>query len=320
MSTQTTSIIMGGNTQSNLCKFRVTACITTCLWVLLFLIMQEASAQPDYSWWNQKHNWDGHTHWTKYYIYSPGYFGPNALPVPSIPDGRLGIKSELEFGWAGFFAPGETTLNGFSRLRYIIGKGLAAFELKYVFLEYYKTDTLLRDERFARSFDVEGFAVGDVHIATMITLVRDKKWPDMLLRVNLQTASGSKLSDARYIDAPAYYFDLIFGKDLINRKEKPYQLRLYGNMGFYAWQTGYAVNRQNDALLAGIGFALIKDKHRLSAETTGYFGYLEERDQPIVQRLSYQFNEGNTVFKLSFQKGLQDIFYNNLNISLVYVF
>ncbi len=315
-----TVIIMGKKKQFKVGKFIISARHFMPLFVLLMAFMQDTVAQTDYTWWNKKHNWDGHTHWTKYYIYSPGYFGPNALPVPSIPDGRLGSKNELEFGWAGFFAPNETTLNGFSRLRYIIGQGLAAIELNYVFLEYYKTDTLLRDERFARSYEVEGFAVGDVHIATMITLVRDKKWPDMLLRVNLQTASGSKLSDARYTDAPAYYFDLLFGKDLINEKEKPYQLRLYGNLGFYAWQTGYSINRQNDALLAGIGLALIRDRHRLSAETTGYFGYLDERDKPVVQRFAYQFTEGNTLFKLSFQKGLHDIFYNNLNISLIYVF
>lgn len=311
---------MWKNKSSKVGKLRISARHFMPLSVLLMIVMQDMVAQTDYSWWNEKHNWDGQTHWTQYYIYSPGYFGPNALPIPSIPDGRLGEKSELEFGWAGFFSPGETTLNGFSRLRYIIGKGLAAFELNYVFLEYYKTDTLLRDERFARSFDVEGFAFGDVHIATMITLVKDKKWPDMLLRVNLQMASGTKLSDARYIDAPAYYFDLIFGKDLINKKERDYQLRIYGNLGFYAWQTGYTINRQNDALLAGIGLAFMKENHRIATETTGYFGYLGERDQPVVQRFTYQYTEGNTVFKICFQKGLHDIFYNNLNVSLVYVF
>ncbi len=289
---------------------------------LFFLIINslQTKGQEDFSWWNKKHNWDGHTHWTQYMIYSPGFMGPNALPVPALLDGKLQKESQFEFGWAGYFSPGETTLNGTSRFRYIIGDGLAAIELNYVFLEYYKTDTLIRDERFARGFEGEGFAVGDVHISTIITLLKNRSFPDLLLRINLQTASGSKLSDARFTDAPAYFFDLIFGKDLLDASKKPYQLRLYGNIGFYAWQTGYTYNRQNDALLAGLGLSLRSGNHKLSTETAGYFGYLDQRDKPVVQRLYYEHRHQDMAVKVSYEKGLNDLYYNSFRLSMMLLF
>jgi len=55
-----------------------------------------AQSNIDFSWWNAKHNWDEYTHWTDYMTYSPGYFGPNALPIPSLPQGVLPNQIEVE--------------------------------------------------------------------------------------------------------------------------------------------------------------------------------------------------------------------------------
>ncbi|HDR67963.1 MAG TPA: hypothetical protein ENN61_02805, partial [Bacteroidaceae bacterium] len=49
--------------------------------------------QVDYSWWNEKHNWDGVSNWTDYLIITPAYMGPNALPVPDLTDGILATNT-----------------------------------------------------------------------------------------------------------------------------------------------------------------------------------------------------------------------------------
>jgi hypothetical protein len=297
---------------------RVISLHILCLVAWLLLINHPATAQRDYAWWNEKHQWDGHTHWSRYMRISPGYMGPNALPVPRVLDGRISDKHEAELGFSGFSIPGELTLSSFGNLKYSIGRGLALVEVNHIFIEYYKTDTLLRDERFVRSYDVEGFAVGDLSVSTIITLVKNRKWPDMLLRASFRTTSGSKLSDARYTDAPGHYFDVSFGQNLLDDAERNYTLRLFWSAGIYIWQISYTDNRQNDALLAGAGLAWTKGKHHISTETAGYFGYRNERDRPIVLRLMYQYQFDKLAIRAWYQRGLHDVYHHNLNFSLVY--
>lgn len=290
---------------------------TLSLFIVLFCTNLIAQ---DYAWWNNKHQWDGHTHWTAYIIYSPGYMGPNALPVPLMNADRLDGQHAFEWGTAGYLTHGEYTANLFYRGRYDIGNGLAAVEISHIAVEYYQMDSLIRDERRARSYDARGFATGDVNITTLLTLVRDHKWPDVVLRINLRTASGGKLRDARHTNSPGYYFDLSMGKDLNFRKAKSHTLRWYGMLGFYVWQTDYTDNRQNDAILAGSGLALSGSDYRLAAETAGYFGYRNERDSPIVVRLMYEVQYNNTKLKLMYQKAVHDLYHHHLSLSTVLLF
>ena len=291
--------------------------IHSCI-ILMLLLSNSLFAQRDYAWWNEKHQWDGHTHWSRYMRISPGYMGPNALPVPKVLDGKIPEKHEAELGFSGFTMPGELTISSFGNLFYSIGRGLAAVEVNHIFLEYYKTDTLLRDERFVRSYDVEGFAVGDLSVTTILTLVKDRRWPDMLLRASFRTTSGSKLGDARYTDAPGHYFDAIFGKNLYYDEARDHKLRLFWSAGIYIWQISYTDNRQNDALLAGAGLSWKNGRHLFTTETAGYFGYRNERDQPVVQRLRYQYEFEKLALRLWYQKGLHDVYHHNFNFSMVY--
>ncbi len=296
-------------------------CIKAYLFASLFVLMgftTKAFAQQEYTWWNEKHNWDGHTHWSRMMRISPGYMGPNALPVPQMLDGRIPERNRSEIGFSSFHSPGEITLSSFGNVFYSIAQGLASFEVNHIFLEYYKTDTLLRDERIARSEHVEGWAVGDLSVTTTLALVKDRNWPDMVLRAGFRTTSGSKLSDARYTDAPGHYFDLSFGKNLWENEALNQNIRLFWSGGIYIWQISYPDNRQNDAILAGIGLSWNKGNHLLSAETTGYFGYRNERDQPVVQRIRYQYSFERIGLRVWYQKGLHDVYHHNLNISFVY--
>ena len=98
----------------------------------------------DYSWWNQKHNWDGYTHWTSYLIFSPGFMGPNALPVPEVRKGITDQRAYLELDVDGHFSQGDQTGNLFTQLYVPLFSNRAGLEISYYPLEVYKTDTLTR--------------------------------------------------------------------------------------------------------------------------------------------------------------------------------
>lgn len=292
-----------------------------CLILLIAGNLRRASAQDQYEWWNNKHNWDGYTHWTSYIIYSPGYMGPNALPVPRLADGIVSARITLEPEATIHTQPGEFAAGGGLRFFYPIAEGIAGLEFSHVMVEYYKTDTLIRDERFARSEQVEGVATGDVNLATYLTLVKNRSWPDMALRINLRTASGSKLSDARFTNSPGYFFDLSFGKNMTTKSEHPKPvIRMYGTLGFYVWQTNLENNRQNDAFLTGLGTRLNFGQHAFSAEAAGYFGYMKMRDDPVVVRFIYELTGKNNGLRFHYQKGVYSIYHHSVSLSWVRFF
>jgi len=292
-----------------------------CSYLLMTGILNQAASQEPYEWWNKKHNWDGYTHWSNYIIYSPGYMGPNALPVPRLTDGLLSGRITLEPEATIHAQTGEFTAGGGLRFFYPIAKGVAGLEFSQVMAEYYKTDTMLRDERFARSEHVEGIATGDINLATYLTLVKDRRWPDMALRINLRTASGSKLSDARYTNSPGYFFDLSAGKNVTRDSEEVRPVvRIYGTLGFYVWQTNLENNKQNDAFLTGLGARLTKGKQSIGTEAAGYFGYLNMRDDPIVLRFIYELKGEKNGLRFQYQKGAYSIYHHSVSLSWVIFF
>ncbi len=285
--------------------------------IWIFAWVQHISAQ-DYYWWNQKHGWDGITHWSRYMILSPGYLGPNALPVPDMHTGVLFDKALFEAGSRYYFQAGEQTIDGNSRLYFPFANGKAALEISHTPIEYYKTDTMLRDERRARSRHVEGLATGDIGMNTYFALVNGPRFPDVVLRIGLRAPSGTRLYDARFSDAPGYFFDISFGKTLIVSGENNERItRAYGMLGFYAWQTNFDRNRQNDALLIGFGLKMTGKHSAFYAETAGYFGYMEMRDDPVVIRVGYDIKCDAGTVKIQYQKGVHDVYHHCIQLSVI---
>lgn len=273
-------------------------------------------AQQNFMWWNEKHNWDGITHWSRYIISSPGYLGPNALPVPVIHNAILEERMFLEPGAGFFIQPGELVIDGTYRFFYPLAGGKAAIGITQTLLEYYLTDTLLRDERRVRNKHVEGLAVGDLNFTTYLLVVSKRRFPDVLLRINLRTASGNHFEDARYSDSPGYFFDLAAGKTVIKNSEiSCCELRFYGIIGFYVWQMTNAKSRQNDALLYGVGSEIKRKQHSFSAEVGGFSGYIGMRDDPVVVRFKYAFNWPNAILQVHYQKGLHDVLHHGLHFT-----
>jgi hypothetical protein len=297
-----------------MCKIKIIQIII----FIAFLAGVNVNGQTDYGWWIKIHHWDGHTSWLDYLKYSSKYFGPNALPVPDISKGVVGITGTVEIAADGYFSKGDNTQDCYTKVYYpVVGK-LIAIEGYVVPFEHFKMDTATRDIRAARIKSGEGTAGGDIYFGTVIQLVKNKKFPDVAFRMTCRTASGTDVSAARYTNAPGYFFDLSMGKDFKNDKFFFSTIRLYGMIGFYCWQTNLVNYMQDDSFLYGVGVDLSSEKIIISASAGGYIGYIKDGDRPAVARLSL-FRKGNHFnYGLSGQAGLNDYYYNSIRISLVY--
>jgi len=158
---------------------------------------------------------------------------------------------------------------------------------------------------------------GDIWFGTLIQLLRDHaSWPDLLLGLSFRAPSGGGLGDARYTDAPGYYFDFSAGKSF--RPGAKLMLRPHAMLGFYVWQTNIDINPQNDAFLYGAGLSLYNDHFEVNARWGGYLGYLNNGDTPMVLRANAIWKLSRTHLKLSFQQGLHDFGYTTASLGAVF--
>src|ERR1051325_6887565 len=200
----------------------------------------------DYTWWNQQHHWDGIRNWSEYIIKSPGYMGPNALPVPFIRTGRVGETFSLENTAEAYTGYGEETYNTYHKLYMPMAADKIAFEIDYRPLEYFKTNDSIRNERFARTKRAEGFAIGDVWLTSIVQVLKENGMvPDATIDVSLKTTAGKELKNARHTNAPGYIFNATIGKTIYKSEGILRSIKCYTMLGLYVWQTD--PNEQDDA-------------------------------------------------------------------------
>jgi hypothetical protein len=295
--------------------------LKTRLFVFFFLMISSfTQAQNDHWWWYEIHEHDGVTPWQRYLIMSPAYFGPNAFPIPDINQGILQAELQLETAFEGHYNSHEQTKNLFTKLFIPLIKDKVGLQLSMVPIEFFSHDTIIRDERFSRNYDGKGSASGDLYISTQIQLLKDHpKWPDVMLGINLRTASGKEFGSARFADAPGYYFDIGAGKTFTFKNLPNKTLRVYAMLGFYVWQTNIADHIQDDAILFGAGIQLHSKTFSFSNEIGGYYGYLNNGDRPIVLRSRIETKrDKNLNFSFQFEHGLQDYNFRSVRLSLIY--
>lgn len=287
--------------------------------LVLLILYSFTSFSQEFDWWNEKHNWDGTTHWTQYLTLSPAFMGPNALPVPEFKNGIIYDKLNLEVSGDAHFSKGDKTQNLFTKLFIPLYENRVAFELRWVPIERFKTDTITRDLRVSRGRSGEGTATGDVYISTQFQLLKDhKKLPDILFSVNLKTTSGSKLTELRTTDTHGFWLDLSVGKDIQINGNLIKSVRPHFMGGFYGYQTLSLDQWQNDAPLYSVGLDLnIADKFTFKQGIGGYYGYLNNGDQPLVSRTELVTQSKNGVnFKTAFQYGIHDFPYKSLRVGV----
>lgn len=299
---------------------------------MLAIFPHQVLSQETFS-WNDLVGWNGYSQWTDYFIVSPAYFGPNALPVAELNTGKISNNPFLELLGEGHLMKGDNTYNLFAKYYHPFFDGKVAVEFTLVPVEYYNMSGAIRDERKVRNEHPKGIVVGDLTCGTLVQIAKDKdRFPDVVFEMFFRTASGGGLSDARYTDAPGYYFNLNFGKDIKNIPKYFDEFRWFASLGFTAWQVGIDNYMQNDAGMAGLGFLFGRKGFIVQNHLAGYMGYLSTKeyqvvrvtykpiiydgDQPFVYRLiiTKQFDSMN--FKFAYQHGLHDFKYNSLSIGL----
>ncbi|MGC9343960.1 MAG: hypothetical protein ACP5E3_14755, partial [Bacteroidales bacterium] len=269
----------------------------------------------DYNWWNELHNWDGISSWKHYITYSSKYMGANALPVPEVNKGAFPDFTEIKLGVQQHSGKGDKTINFLTDFFYPVVPERAGIKLHYVPVEFYQTDTATRDMRAARDLVPEGHSFGDIYISTFIQLIRDhEKLPDLMISINLKTASGTNLGNARHTDAPAYYFDASLGKTFQTGGKVITSWRPYFMGGFYSYQTNRSDFLQNDAFLFGLGFQLETPLFVMENNLGGYLGYFGNGDQPVVLRTKILSRRDAILnYSVSYQFGIHDVIYNTVS-------
>jgi hypothetical protein len=289
-----------------------------CTLILLFF-STTLYAQQDFSWWNELHNWDGHSPWTQYLTMSTSFMGPNALPVPEVKQGELEKELRIEILSGAHFAKGDNTQDLYTGLFVPLYEGKIALEAFVVPLEFFSTDTATRDLRAARTKSGKGRAGGDIYFSTQVQLLQNReKWPDILLELAFRTASGTRLRDARHTDGSGYYMDLSAGKTFDIAGERDLQLRLFAMLGFYSYQTHDPLHLQNDCWMEGIGAELNMKIFSVSQTFSGYRGYLDIGDQPLVYKGSLIWKRRKLDAKVWYQWGIHDFPYKSIRLGIIY--
>lgn len=278
-----------------------------------------SSAQEDFSWWIQKHNWDGVTPWNQYMTISSAFLGPNALPVPEFKNGLVDSVSSVQISFDQILSKGDPTQDFFLKGVLPLFKNRMSIELFAVPLEWYKMDTVTRDLRAVRTRSGKGSAGGDIYLSTQIQIVKNRKhFPDLLLRFAIRTASGTHLRDARYTDAPGYYVDLSFGKSVLAGNKFIKDVRLFADAGFYIYQTYDLQYLQNDCFLFGGGFSMRTKKLSWANSIGGYSGYLNNGDKPLVYRSELRLLNSISDWAISYENGLHDYSYQKFRVSYIF--
>ncbi|REJ80821.1 MAG: hypothetical protein DWQ44_04880 [Bacteroidetes bacterium] len=286
--------------------------------ILILLSHVHVRAQDEFLWWVEKHDWDGISHWSRYMTFSTSFMGPSALPVPEVRKGNFEKRFEVEQMAGAHFSKGENTLDFFSRVLLPIAESKAALEFFVMPLEFFDTDTITRDVRAARTREGKGHSGGDIYIASLIQIASGRKnFPDIMLELTLRTASGTRLRDARHTDAPGYYMNLSSGKTISLGQDRKDSLRPHVMAGFYSWQTNDPDHFQNDAFLYGAGLDYIRDAFSVSATLSGYSGYLNNGDSPLVFRAEGKWGFRNKDIKLWYRKGLKDFDYQSIRVGVI---
>ena len=268
-----------------------------------------------YTWWENTVNWDGVTPWERYITFTPGFLGPNALPVPHITNGSIDSVNSIGISGNIYFSKEDHTQNISLYANYCLVKNKISFDVFWVPVEHFTMSHRLKGERHVFSdFYYQHYALGDVHLNTNIQLYNNEaKKMRSALRIGYRFAS-SEIGAARFTDAPGYYFDISFAKAFHAMPA----LKWIMMAGGYFWQADNIMrHRQDDAFLFGSGLEWSKKNIRIQTCVTGYLGwYYRLRDKPILFRAGIDKTMKKNTWFFQFQQGLHNFNYSSTEMGM----
>lgn len=254
---------------------------------------------------------------------APGYFGPNAFPVPEMSDGSTSAQWKVEIYSDHFFGTmGESgedyTTDIFARLTIPLFSSRVNLKIWGPLYEFFHTGPSVNSiRRLAFDGDIDYHTPGDIYVSTDFqTLVQDRHGLDMTIRTVLKSASGDRYEYARYYDSPGYFFDATFGRGF--ELSENVRTRIALSSGFLCWQTDNG--RQNDAVMYGVLASLDAGAAFLKVQYGGYVGWERDGDCPMTLRADLGCNIGAFSVKAGLQKGFKDWPFNHFRIGVEYRF
>lgn len=247
---------------------------------------------------------------------SPKYYGPNALPVPEMIEGKVSseLYGELAFDvYKGFYDDVTRTIS--ARLNIPLFTSRVNLSVWMPVVEFYTNTPESLVWQHSAKQKIKGYEIGNVYISTDIQVLKQSGIkPDIVVRAALITASGDSEEYARYYDAPGYFFDVSLSKSIGFSRGFFTCLRFTANGGFLCWQTGQSV--QNDAYMYGVKVRLNTRVFSVAMAWQGYNGWQDNGDRPMVLRADMIFRAGHISPILAYEYGIRDYPYHHFRIGL----
>jgi hypothetical protein len=262
-------------------------------------------------------------------LVSPRYFGPNALPVPDMLDGRISSTLRLELAgdaYRGFTK--DHTADIFFRAFIPLFTPRLNLTVWMPVCEWFKHNAETQRDRYIQDTLIfRDHGMGDVYLSLDIQALYARRWcPDIAVRAALKTASGGQFAQGRHFDSPAYFFDASIGKSLYitplrkvttTRTDiRDWEIRAAFMLGFLCWQT--VTNKQNDALLYGVQLFVKQQYISTRLTWSGYSGWKHNGDKPMTVKAELRgYVKGFEPFAM-YQYGLRDYTFHQVRVGLAY--
>lgn len=277
----------------------------------------------------------GSSHSSKYLQIAAAKMGPNALPVPRMDYAMIGIQSAIETGVHYHQMKGDTSLNSFLNIQWVVAPQRVKVEIWGQPSETFRMSNEVRDFRQV-IFDDTGWITeaGDLWISTYIQVLKAQKYlPDVVINYTTKTTTGSN-RHARYTDANLNYFYFALGKSFHFEQGLLDEIRLAGLLGFYVWQTNKVEMAQDEGPVFNAGIQLRKEQFSLFTELGGYTGYdaynylnriygegtIKGYNDPLIMRFRLEHMTESFGFSGEYQLGLRDYAYQTFRVNLQYRF
>lgn len=288
--------------------------LTKALLVTLIFFPDNTGAQTHEKWADVV-NWDGVTPWRNYLIYSPGYLGPNALPVPSMSNGTADSVNSIALYFAFHSGTGDKTKNLRITSNYCISRNKLSVEISWVPIESFTMSPEIKDKRHVYLTGYhDSKAKGDIYSNVALQILnRWRKHIHLAVRAGFRYPTSSSVDAARFTDAPGYHFDISAGKSFTGGR---FKLNAMG--GVYIWQLN--TEGQNDAVLFGGGFEYSYKNCRMIATCRGYSGYRHNGDQPLMVAASFEKKFKAVSLLINLQHGLRDFDFSSVETGIKYIF
>ena len=260
-------------------------------------------------------------------LVAPGYFGPNAVPVPDMSDGTTSSDVKLELygdGFAsskGYSLKEDMTLDVFAKATIPLFSDRVNLVLWMPIVEYFESGPRVNEARRINDPDrwISGIDSGDAYVSTDILVLDERNVGiGLVLRSVLKSASGNSFGTARVYDAPGYFFDVTAGRDVYVSADEKTKLRIAMTGGFLCWQT--ANGRQNDAVMYGISAALQSGHLKIRSDYGGYVGWEGYGDRPMTLKTKLSYGIGDFSIDVMHQVGFKDWPYHQLRLGVTKIF